>query len=89
MEVNCEFLTKPRIIANYLNNFYIKKIEDTSIASLMSPTRKNLSISIIKKHIMSKKNCCFEFKPIKMSDMEELLLILLLDWTIWMEGFFN
>lgn len=80
VEVGGEFLTKPRMIANHFNDFYLEKIKN--ITSLMPLPTSNMSVSIIKEQIMSKKNCCFEFVPITIKQMEELLLSIQYDSSV-------
>lgn len=73
IEVEGVFITKPRDIANYFNNFFINKVE--SITSQMQPT-SGISDSnlIIKNKIMNGKTCGFQFKKITVGEMEKLLL---------------
>lgn len=71
IEQNGEFITKASAIANYFNNYFLSKVN--TLRNQMLPVNSNMSESIIKNHIMLGKDCWFEFKPIKVVDMEKLL----------------
>lgn len=62
IEVNGEFISKPFDIANYLDNYFLSKVNTLRNQMLRGSGR--LFKDITEQHIMRGKDCVFEFKPI-------------------------
>lgn len=71
IEVEGKFISRPVDIANYLDNFFMNKVN--TIRDQMLPVSGGLSDSIIKRKIMKDNVCNFEFKKIGEEEVEKRL----------------
>ena len=71
LETGGEFLTKPKDIANHLNNYFINKID--KLKSTVQHNDTDLADRLINQ-IMEGKECIFDFKTVTVSKVELLLM---------------
>ena len=71
LELDGNFLTKPVEIANHLNKYFKRKIDN--LRNNMLPIDNDLSYVSIKNKIMENKKCKFEFDTVSVMDVEIML----------------
>ena len=71
IEADGSFITKPLHIANYFNDFFVRKIEN--LKNETTSLHNNFSIQLINNKIMNDKDCEFVFQTIQVDKVKTLL----------------
>ena len=72
LESDGTFIRKPHDIANYLNEYFVGKIE--TLKNEMTNSDNKLSKQLINDYFMKNKDCKFYFQPVQLNLVEKLLL---------------